>query len=105
MSYHAPLDEELLPSDTHICHRPLTIAAVQPNHCTRLYGSDRALLVWMTRIWPGLLDISRVVKPETILRWHRSGFKAFWSAFALQGVEDFFDRVGHGTFGVGLSGR
>jgi integrase-like protein len=44
----------------------------------RLYGSDRALLVWMTRIWPGLLDISRVVKPETILRWHRSGFKAFW---------------------------
>ena len=32
----------------------------------------------MTRIWPNLLDISQVVKPETILRWHRSGFKAFW---------------------------
>ena len=44
----------------------------------RLHGSDRALLVWMTRIWPSLLDISQVVKPETILRWHRSGFKAFW---------------------------
>jgi hypothetical protein len=44
----------------------------------RLHGSDRALLVWMTRIWPNLLDISQVVKPETILRWHRSGFKAFW---------------------------
>ena len=44
----------------------------------RLYGSDRALSVWMTRIWPGLLDISQVVKPETILRWHRSGFTAFW---------------------------
>jgi transposase InsO family protein len=45
----------------------------------RLHGSDRALLVWMTRIWPGLLDLAQVVKPETILRWHRSGFKAFWS--------------------------
>jgi len=44
----------------------------------RLRGSDRALLVWITRIWPSLLDLSRVVKPETILRWHRSGFKAFW---------------------------
>ena len=44
----------------------------------RLHGSDRALLVWMTRIWPSLLDISRVVKPETILRWHRSGFKTYW---------------------------
>ena len=36
----------------------------------RLYGSDRALLVWMTRIWPTLLDVSQVVKPETILRCH-----------------------------------
>jgi hypothetical protein len=44
----------------------------------RLRGSDRALLMWITRIWPSLLDLSRVVKPETILRWHRSGFKAFW---------------------------
>ena len=24
----------------------------------RLYGSDRALLVWMTRVWPTLLDVS-----------------------------------------------
>ena len=34
----------------------------------RLHGSDRALLVWMTWIWPTLLDVSQVVKPETILR-------------------------------------
>ena len=38
----------------------------------RLHGSDRALLVWITRIWPNLLDLSQVVKPETVLRWHRS---------------------------------
>jgi transposase InsO family protein len=44
----------------------------------RLRGSDRALFVLMTRLWPSLLDLSQVVKPETILRWHRSGFKAFW---------------------------
>src|ERR1700686_4837786 len=43
----------------------------------RLHGSDRALLVWMTRIWPSLLDISPVVKPETILPWSL-GFRAFW---------------------------
>jgi transposase InsO family protein len=44
----------------------------------RLQGSDRALLVWIMRIWPHLLDLSQVVKPETILRWHRAGFRAFW---------------------------
>jgi hypothetical protein len=44
----------------------------------RLSGGDRALLVWMTRLWPSLLDAAKLVEPETILRWHRSGFKAFW---------------------------
>jgi putative transposase len=44
----------------------------------RLRGSDRALLVWMTRLWPSLLGAAQVVQPEIILRWHRAGFKAFF---------------------------
>ena len=56
----------------------LNIAMRRAPRRLRLHGSDRALLVWITRVWPNLLDLSRVVKPETILRWHRSGFKAFW---------------------------
>jgi transposase InsO family protein len=44
----------------------------------RLHGSDRALLVWMTRLWPSLLGLSRVVQPDTILRWHRAGFRTYW---------------------------
>jgi hypothetical protein len=44
----------------------------------RLRGSDRALLVLLTRLWQSLLDASRVVQPETILRWHHAGFKSFW---------------------------
>ena len=44
----------------------------------RLRGGDRALLVWMTRLWPSLLGVAQVVQPETILRWHRAGFRAFW---------------------------
>src|SRR5450756_416093 len=44
----------------------------------RLHGSDRALLVWMTKLWPSLLGATQVVQPETILRWHRAGFKIFW---------------------------
>ncbi len=44
----------------------------------RLCGSDRALLVWMTRLWPSLIGAAQVVQPETILRWHRAGWKAYW---------------------------
>jgi len=43
-----------------------------------LRGSDRALLVWMTRLWPSLLGMARVVEPATILRWHRAGFRSYW---------------------------
>jgi transposase InsO family protein len=44
----------------------------------RLSGCDRAMLLWVTRLWPSLLGMVQVVEPETILRWHRAGFRAFW---------------------------
>jgi hypothetical protein len=44
----------------------------------RLRVSDRALLVWMTHLWPSLLGLARVVEPATILRWHRAGFRTYW---------------------------
>ncbi len=31
----------------------------------------------LVRLWPDLIDVIQVVKPETILRWHRAGFKAY----------------------------
>src|SRR5258707_7000083 len=47
-------------------------------HGLRLRGSDRSLMFWMTRRWPGLLDLAQVVQPATILRWHRAGFRIYW---------------------------
>ncbi len=43
-----------------------------------LRGSDRFLFVWLYRLWPSVLGSIVIVQPETVLRWHRSGFKAFW---------------------------
>jgi hypothetical protein len=56
----------------------LNIALRRAPHGLRLRGIDRAFLVWMTRLWPDLLDLSRVVQPDTILRWHRAGFRTYW---------------------------
>jgi hypothetical protein len=56
----------------------LTLALRQKRPRMRLRGSDRALLVWLVRLWPSLLDAVHVVQPETILRWHRAGVRAFW---------------------------
>ena len=56
----------------------LTLALRRKPPRMRLRGTDRALLVWMVRLWPSLLDAVHVVQPETILRWHRAGVRAFW---------------------------
>jgi transposase InsO family protein len=56
----------------------LNIALRRAPYRLRLHGSDRALMVWMARVWPSLLGLSRVVQPDTILRWHRAGFRAYW---------------------------
>jgi transposase InsO family protein len=56
----------------------LSIALRRAPQRLRLRGSDRALLVLMTRLWPSLLGAARVVQPETILRWHRASFTVFW---------------------------
>src|SRR5450759_2815940 len=56
----------------------LNIALRRAPPLLRLRGSDRALLVWKTKLWPSLLSATQVVQPETILRWHRAGFKVIW---------------------------
>ena len=44
----------------------------------RLRNLDRQILVWLYRLFPSILDAITVVKPETVLRWHRRGFRAYW---------------------------
>jgi hypothetical protein len=56
----------------------LNIALRRAPNRFRLRGSDRALLIWMTKLWPSRLSATQVVQPETILRWHRASFKVFW---------------------------
>ncbi len=44
----------------------------------RLCNLDRLILVWLYRIFPSILNVITVVKPETAIRWHRSGFRSYW---------------------------
>jgi transposase InsO family protein len=67
-----------LEAESLFLRHQLSIALRRTPPRVRLRGSDRALMVWMTRLWPSLLGAAQVVQPETILRWHRAGFKAFW---------------------------
>jgi len=41
-------------------------------------NTDRFLFVWLYRWFPSVLDAIAIVRPETIVRWHRAGFRAYW---------------------------
>ena len=44
----------------------------------RLKNTDRLIFVWLYRLFPSLLDAAIIFRPETLLRWHRGGFRLFW---------------------------
>jgi hypothetical protein len=39
---------------------------------------DRAFFIWLYRRCPGILNAITIVRPETVVRWHRKGFAAYW---------------------------
>ncbi len=41
-----------------------------------LRNLDRLLLVWLYRLYPSVLNAVVIVKPETVVAWHRRGFRA-----------------------------
>ena len=44
----------------------------------RLFSTDRLLWVWLYRIWPQVLNAMVLVKPATVVQWHRKGFRLYW---------------------------
>src|SRR5450755_3715393 len=44
----------------------------------RLFSTDRLLWTWLYRIWPQILNTMVLVKPATVVQWHRKGFRLYW---------------------------
>ena len=44
----------------------------------RLRKRDRIFWVWLSQFWSDWRSCLMIVKPETVIRWHREGFKLYW---------------------------
>src|SRR4029077_15154090 len=44
----------------------------------RLFVLDRAIWVGLAKVWPGWRDTLAIVRPASVIRWHRLGFRLFW---------------------------
>jgi len=44
-----------------------------------LTRADRLLWVWISRVWNDWRAALVIVRPETVIAWHRQGFRVFWT--------------------------
>jgi len=43
-----------------------------------LSNVDRLVFTGLYRLAPGVLDALKILQPETVVRWHRAGFRSYW---------------------------
>jgi hypothetical protein len=51
----------------------------------RFKPSDRRLWVMLFRLWSGWQRALAIVQPATVIRWHREGFRRFWTRKSRRG--------------------
>ncbi len=70
--------EQRLKAENIALRHQLNVAIRRMPRRPYLTGADRAFLVWLYRRRPEVLSAITIVRPETVVRWHRTGFRAFW---------------------------
>ena len=44
----------------------------------RLTNNDRWFFIQLYRWFPSIMQVLTIIRPETLIRWHRSGFRCYW---------------------------
>src|SRR5213592_5106828 len=78
---HAPIashGRRRLEAENLVLRHQLNVLQQRAPRRLYLRWADRALFVWLYRRCPRILDAITIVRPETVVRWHRMGFAAYW---------------------------
>jgi hypothetical protein len=67
-----------LEAENLVLRRQVLILSRNNRSRVRRRNLDWLLLVWLYSFFPSILNAITVVKPETVIRWHRRGFRASW---------------------------
>jgi hypothetical protein len=67
-----------LEAEIVILRHQLNVLQQRAPRRVHLRWADRALFIWLFRCCPRILDAVTIVRLETVVRWHRMGFGAYW---------------------------
>lgn len=78
MLYDCFKSRRRLEAEVLVLRHQLNVLQQRAPRRVQLRSIDRALFVWLYRFCPYILSSVTIVKPETVVRWHRMGFAAYW---------------------------
>ena len=67
-----------LEAENAVLRHQLNVLRRKVRSRTRIGTVDRLIMVWLYRLFPSVLTAIAIVKPETVVRWHRDGFRLYW---------------------------
>src|SRR5215831_11914858 len=56
----------------------LIVLMRRPCGPVRLTNHDRWFFIQLYRWFPAILKVLAIIRPETLVRWHRAGFRCYW---------------------------
>jgi putative transposase len=60
-------------------HQLIVLQRTQKKKRLILHAADRLLWVWLSRLWLDWRSALVIVKPATVIAWHRQGFRWYWT--------------------------
>jgi len=67
-----------LQAENLVLRRQLNVLRRKSSRRITSSAIDRLLFVGLYALVPSVLDALQIVKPDTVVRWHRGGFRAYW---------------------------
>jgi transposase InsO family protein len=67
-----------LEAENAVLRHQLIILRRRPHGRVRLTNHDRWFFIQLYRWFPAILKVLTIVRAETLVRWHRAGFRRYW---------------------------
>src|SRR5580693_7712848 len=67
-----------LEAENAVLRHQLNVLRRRLHGCVRLTNQDRWFFIQLYRWFPSILLALTVIRPATLVRWHRAGFRRYW---------------------------
>jgi len=67
-----------LEAENAVLRHQLIVLMRRPRGRVRLTSHDRWFFVQLYRWFPAILKVLTIIRPETLVRWHKAGFRCYW---------------------------